>query len=145
MNAFELEYQYVKTPEFDGPLELLLYLARKESVDLCNLAIAPITDAYLQHIATLELFDLDAAGEFLWMASTLCYLKSCELVPDLKRQAHDETEDLDPEVIKEKLKAQLIQYERLQLASFKLNELNILNRDVFLRSSSVQKENCVNT
>ena len=72
MLAYQNSNYLVNTQEFDGPLELLLYLIKKSSVDVTEIEITPITDAYLQHIKNIELLNLDVAGEFIWMAATLC-------------------------------------------------------------------------
>ena len=80
--AYEPTSHQIHTPVFDGPLELLLYLIRSRGVDIRSVDIAPITDAYLQHLHQMQQLELDIAGEFIKLAATLCYLKSCELLPN---------------------------------------------------------------
>lgn len=120
----------VRTEEFDGPLELLLYLVRRQGVDVCELRIAPITDAYLAQLELLHALDLDLAGEFLVMASTLCLLKSRELLP---RPDLAEDREEDPEDLREQLIRKLVEYERYRAASEELGERLLLGRDVFAR------------
>lgn len=121
----------VRTEEFDGPLELLLYLVRREGVDVRELRIAPITDAYLAHLDLLHALDLDVAGEFLVMAATLCLLKSRELLPRAVVAAEDE--EVDEEDLREQLIRKLVEYDRYRVASEELGERLLLGRDVFAR------------
>src|SRR5437667_2493023 len=71
----------VKTPVFEGPLELLLALAEREEVDIFQVSLARVTDAYLAEIATREVADPQEMAEFLWMAARLLLLKSIRLLP----------------------------------------------------------------
>lgn len=120
----------VRTEEFDGPLELLLYLVRRQGVDVRELRIAPITDAYLAQLDLLHALDLDVAGEFLVMAATLCLLKSRELLPRPELAADDEEEEED---LREQLIRKLLEYDRYRVASEELGDRILLGRDVFAR------------
>jgi segregation and condensation protein A len=71
----------VKTPIFEGPLELLLALAEREEVDIFKVSLAKVTDAYLAEIASREILDREEMAEFLWMAARLLLLKSIRLLP----------------------------------------------------------------
>lgn len=71
----------VKTPIFEGPLELLLALAEREEVDIFKVSLAKVTDAYLAEIASREIADREEMAEFLWMAARLLLLKSIRLLP----------------------------------------------------------------
>jgi segregation and condensation protein A len=71
----------VKTPIFEGPLELLLALAEREEVDIFKVSLAKVTDAYLGEIAAREIADPEEMAEFLWMAARLLLLKSIRLLP----------------------------------------------------------------
>ncbi|HEY7478509.1 MAG TPA: segregation/condensation protein A, partial [Actinomycetota bacterium] len=71
----------VRLEEFEGPLDLLLHLARTEEIDLTRLPIRRITDQYLAYLESVEFRDLDDAGAFLVLAATLVYLKSRLLLP----------------------------------------------------------------
>ena len=135
MLAFQNANYLVNTEEFDGPLELLLYLVKKSSVDVKEIEIAPITDAYLQHIRNIELLNLDVAGEFIWMAATLCYLKSCELLPNIQKNVEEEE---DPREVKNRLFEKLRILQRIQLAAQKLDALPQLGKERFTRSPKLQ-------
>ncbi len=130
MLAYNAQSRSVHTETFDGPLELLLFLVRREGVDIREVRIAPITDAYLAHLGMLEIFDLDIAGDFLVLAATLCFLKSRELLPRL-RAIEDEEDEEDPEAIRDALARRLIEYQRYQEASAALADRAWLGRDTF--------------
>ena len=74
------EYK-VKFEVFEGPLDLLLYLIKKEEVDIYEVNLTQLATQFLEYIEVMRMFDLDIAGEFLVMASTLMYIKSRELLP----------------------------------------------------------------
>ena len=128
--AYDAPSNSVRTETFDGPLELLLYLVRKEGVDIREVRIAPITDAYLAHLEMLEILDLDIAGDFLVLAATLCFLKSRELLPRPPSIEEEENEQ-DPASLREALARRLIEYQRYQEASINLGNRPWLGRDVF--------------
>jgi segregation and condensation protein A len=130
MLAYNVETKQVQTEVFDGPLELLLYLIRREGgVDIRKIRITPIADAYLQHLTKIEKMNLDTAGNFIVMAATLCFLKSRELLPDLEMDSDEEEED--PRIIRERLAQRLIEYRRYQEASHRLQSRNKLDVEVF--------------
>lgn len=81
----------VKTPVFEGPLELLLALAEREEVDIFQVSLAKVTDAYLLEIAAREVADPQEMAEFLWMAARLLLLKSIRLLPG-EQPTDDETD-----------------------------------------------------
>ncbi|HET7488325.1 MAG TPA: ScpA family protein [Acidimicrobiales bacterium] len=80
----------VSTPVFEGPFDLLLHLITKQQVDLYEVSLSAIVDAYLAHLATMEALDLDVATEFLLIAATLVELKSRRLLPDVSDGELDE-------------------------------------------------------
>ena len=84
---------HVQTAVFDGPLDLLLYLIRRDGVDVRDIPIAHVTTEYLAVLERMRKLDLTVAGEFLVMASTLCQLKSRELLPREERELEEEEED----------------------------------------------------
>lgn len=133
MTALTLDARvhFVQTEEFDGPLELLLFLARQQGVDLFRLRVAPLADAYLAHLDTIAAMDLDLAADFLLMAATLCLLKSRELLPQAQESADDG--DDDEEISREALIRRLVEYERYREASQQLALRPWLGRDEFLR------------
>ena len=140
MLAYNIESQKVQIETFDGPLELLLYLVRKEGIDILEVPISNITDAYLLHIRTLDLLNINSAGDFLLMAATLCYLKCQEILNINDDTPKEYTEEDDPLVIKSRLRAQLINYQRCKEASIQLGQQNRLGRDIFTRPKTEQKE-----
>lgn len=78
---------------FEGPLDLLLYLIKKDDIDICDIPIATVTDQYLQYIDMMKLLDLEIVGDFLVMAATLMQIKSRMLLPP---DPTEEEEDVDP-------------------------------------------------
>jgi segregation and condensation protein A len=114
---------------YDGPLDLLLYLVRREGVALREIPVARICAAYLEHLHGLDDIDVDRAGEYLAMASTLCLLKARELLPRAPDAAREEEEE-DP---REALERRLVEYERFRDAAEQLGARQVLGRDVFAR------------
>jgi segregation and condensation protein A len=99
---------------FAGPLDLLLYLVRKEEVDIYDIPLAKITDQYIHYIEMLKSLDIDLAGDFLVMASTLMQIKSAMLLPktDLEQLQTDELADPRAELIR-----QLLEYKKFKDAA----------------------------
>ncbi len=94
-----------------------------------DVAIAPITDAFCAQIDLMEALDLDVASDFLVMAATLCWLKSCELMP---RQTQADLGDEDEATeVREQLHRRLLDYQRFREAADALNQRPMLDRDVF--------------
>ena len=108
---------------FEGPLDLLLYLIRRQNLDLLDVQVADITEQYLQYIDLMKTLELDLAGEYLLMAATLAEIKSRLLLP---RPAVDEDE-ADPRA---ELVRRLQEYERFKVAAERLDELPRLERDL---------------
>lgn len=136
MLAYNARSQSVHTETFDGPLELLLYLVRREGIDVRDIQIAPITDAYLSHLELLDVLDLDIAGDFIVLAATLCFLKSRELLPRPKPLDDETEEEDDPQSLRDALIRRLIDYERFKLASQELAQRAWLDRDTFARPNT---------
>lgn len=126
--AYNFQTAAVHTAVFDGPMELLLFLVRREGVDIREVPISPITDAFLHQLDLMAALDLDVAGEFLVMASTLCFLKSREIIPSPRLRPGDEDEAAE---IREQLHRRLQEYARYREASEALGRLPWLDRDVF--------------
>ena len=114
----------VELPQFSGPLDLLLHLLDEAELSVEGIQVARVCDRYLEHLTTLERIDLDAAGEFLVMASTLLRLKSRSLLPAEEQLLEDD--DLDPRF---ELVRQLIEYRRFKRAAERLDR----DREEFLR------------
>ena len=120
----------VKLENFEGPLDLLLYLVRKNEIDIQKIPIVMITQQYIEYIDLMKALNLDLAGEFIVMASTLMYIKSRALLP--KTEEDDETEELST---LEDLKKQLLEHQKYRDAAERLKEQNILEKNVFARSN----------
>lgn len=133
MFAFQPERYVVHTEVFDGPLELLLYLIRRDGIDVRDIPISHVTREYLGYLDQMEVLDLDVAGDFLVMAALLCELKSRDLLPREEAPPGEEEDELDP---RQELANRLVEYERFRQASIQLAEREWLGRDVFARSAA---------
>jgi segregation and condensation protein A len=102
----------VQLEGFEGPLDLLLHLARSNEIDLAALPIRQITDRYLAYLESVDFRDLDDAGAFLVMAATLIYLKSKLLLP--KPEVEEEALDDEGEALRQELEARLRAYARVK-------------------------------
>ncbi|HHD10994.1 MAG TPA: hypothetical protein ENK42_01005 [Deltaproteobacteria bacterium] len=121
----------VKLDIFEGPLALLLYLIKKNRVDIYDIPISTITEQYLEYLEVMRSMNLDVAGEFLLMASTLLHIKSKLLLPP--QDSEEEPEEEDP---REELVRKLIEYQRFKLAAEELIKRRLLGRDVFKRRNT---------
>lgn len=110
---------------FEGPLDLLLYLIRKQNLNILDVPIADITDQYVNYINLMKELELELAGEYLLMAAMLAEIKSKMLLP-LFEEVEDE-EDPRAELVR-----RLLEYERYRKASEELDKLKRLERDVFV-------------
>src|SRR5438045_44999 len=111
------EYK-VQFEVFEGPLDLLLYLVKKEEVDIYEVNLTKIATQFIQYIELMRELDLDVAGEFLVMASTLMYIKSRELLPkDQQAVVEEEEEGDDP---RWELIRQLVEYKKFKDAAVNL-------------------------
>jgi segregation and condensation protein A len=120
----------VRTEAFEGPLDLLLHLIKKNEVDSYNIPIAEITRQYLEYLDVMRELNLDIAGEFLVMASTLIQIKSQMLLPLPQSPDGDEELGEDPRT---ELVRRLLEYEKYREAARELTLRPILERDVFAR------------
>jgi segregation and condensation protein A len=121
---------------FEGPLDLLLHLIKKNEVSITDIPIATITEQYLAALELMQNLSLDVAGEFLVMAATLIHIKSRMLLPAGDDEA-DEDEGVDPH---EELVRRLLEYQRYKEAAAELEQRDLLTRDVFVRSSTPTEE-----
>jgi segregation and condensation protein A len=112
---------------FEGPLDLLLHLVRANEVDISDIPIAIITDQYLEYLDLMRALDVNVAGDFLVMASTLMHIKSKMLLPKTAEDG-EELEDPRDEIIRP-----LMAYVQLKEAADELVGRDILDRDVFTR------------
>lgn len=118
----------VSLPIFDGPLDLLLHLVRKQQLDINELRVAALTEPYLEYLEQMKELNLDQAGEFLAIASTLVWIKSKTLLP---RDLLDE--EPDPETVEEMLLLRLQEYQKIKEAAHELTHLELLGKDIFPR------------
>jgi len=125
------EYK-VKFEVFEGPLDLLLYLIKKEEVDIYEVNLTRLATQFIEYIETLRMLDLEIAGEFLVMAATLMYIKSRELLP-VEQQAQVEGED-EGEDPRWELIRQLVEYKKFKDAAAQLQVLEARQEDVFPRT-----------
>ena len=109
---------------FEGPLDLLLYLIRRQNLDILDLPLVEITNQYLHHISLMEELKLELASEYLVMAAMLAEIKSRLLLPAQEEEGDEE----DPRA---ELVRRLQEYERFKVAADNLNGLPRLERDVF--------------
>lgn len=124
--AVEPSYE-VKVGTFEGPLELLLHLIKKNEIDICDIPIVLITKQYLETIDLMQSLDLSLAGEFLVMAATLILIKSKMLLP---APSVEDVEEDDPRV---DLVMRLLEYQRFKAASEQFEERESLWRDIYAR------------
>ena len=124
------EYK-VQFEVFEGPLDLLLYLIKQEEVDIYEVNLTKLATQFIEYIDLMRAFDLEVAGEFLVMASTLMYIKSRELLPvdqQVVVEAEDEGEDPRFELIR-----QLVEYKKFKDAAAKLQTLEERQENIFPR------------
>ena len=122
----EIENYSIKLEIFEGPLDLLLHLIRKNEVDIFDIPISLITDQYLEYIDMMKAFNINVAGDFLVMASTLIHIKSRLLLPE----SNEDGEGEDP---REELTRPLLEYMQFKELAGELSEREVLERDVFQR------------
>ncbi len=119
---------------FAGPLDLLLYLVRKEEVDIYDIPIAKITDQYLQYVDIIKQFDIDLAGDFLVMAATLMEIKSAMLLPKEAAEEAGPDNSADPRA---ELIRQLLEYKRFKDAANLLDAAAERHQERFGRPTSL--------
>jgi segregation and condensation protein A len=118
----------VKLHNFEGPLDLLLFLIRKNEVDIYDIPIALITRQYLEYIHLMQKFDLDLASEFILMAATLIRIKAQMLLP--KPNIEAEMEEFDP---RQELIERLVEYKKYKEIAFELSRRESYQRLHFVR------------
>ncbi|OGQ51281.1 MAG: hypothetical protein A3J24_07055 [Deltaproteobacteria bacterium RIFCSPLOWO2_02_FULL_53_8] len=127
----------IKLDIFEGPLDLLLHLIKKNEVDIYDIPIAFITEEYLGYIDIIKEMNLDMAGEFLIVAATLVHIKSRMLLPVDEEAVGEEDEGIDPRA---ELVERLLEYQRYKEAAAELNGRLLLGRDVFVKGSPIPLE-----
>jgi segregation and condensation protein A len=128
-----LEAYPIRLSNFEGPLDLLIHLIKKNEVSVYDIPVALITEQYLQYIELMQEMNLDVAGEFLVMAATLIHIKSRMLLP---RPPADEQEDGEVEDPREALVRRLLEHQKFKAAAELLHERETVRSAQFLRSDA---------
>jgi segregation and condensation protein A len=118
----------VKLEIFEGPLDLLLYLIKKNELNIDDIPISTITDQYLQYLELMQMLDLDIAGEFLVMAATLMHIKSKMLLPPDETKPEEIEADPRDELVKK-----LLEYKRFKEAAEQLKNMEAHKKEIFAR------------
>jgi len=119
---------------FEGPLDLLLYLIRKQNFNVLDIPMAEVTRQYLGYIEQIRRTNLELAGEYLLMAAMLIEIKSRMLLPVRKRDGDGEVEDPRAELVR-----RLVEYERMKLAALQVDALPVLGRDFVVAKAFVDE------
>ena len=109
----------ITLPEFEGPLDLLLYLIKRDKIDIHDIPIAPITRRYMEYLELMQQLNLDVAGEFMVMAATLIHIKSKMLVPVNPTEVEGQEETEDP---RDELVRRLLEFQRYKEAAGLLHQ-----------------------
>ncbi len=109
---------------FEGPLDLLLYLIRKQNFNILDIPMAAVTKQYLEYVDQIRVHNLELAAEYLLMAAMLIEIKSRMLLPSRKTDAGEEVQDPRAELVR-----RLLEYEQMKLAAFQIDTLPQLGRD----------------
>lgn len=120
----------IRIGKFEGPLDLLLHLIKKNEMDIYDIPIAEITIQYLAYLDALKDLNLDVAGEFLLMAASLLHIKSRMLLPQVREEDIEEEEE-DPRA---ELVRRLLEYQKYKEAASTLDARPLLDRDIFSRT-----------
>jgi segregation and condensation protein A len=135
----ELQHQQsdyrVNLEVFEGPLDLLIHLIKKNDLDIYDIPIAFVLEAYMKYIDTLRELDIDLAGDFLLMAAELAHIKSKLLLPEEEGDAEMLEEDPRSDLVR-----RLLEYQRYKEASQEFAERAMLGRDVFKQLSPERVE-----
>ena len=125
----------VRLEMFEGPLDLLLHLIRKNEISITDIPIALITEQYLDYLKLMKELNLDVAGEYLLMASTLLHIKSKMLLPTSPEEDEEGGEDPRAELVR-----RLLEYQAYKEAATELQRRPLLDRDVFIRTVPLETE-----
>ena len=122
----------IRLPAFEGPMDLLLYLIRRSEVDIYDIPIERVTEQYIEVLGSMESLDLEVAGEFFVMASTLMYIKSRMLLPKKDQGTNEDMEDddIDP---RWELVQQLLEYRKFKEAAEDIRKLILSSNDLISR------------
>src|SRR5438046_1885675 len=120
----------VKLEIFEGPLDLLLYLIKRDELDIYDISIERITRQYLEYLQAFKELNIDVAGEFIVMAANLLYIKSRSLLPVDQQPPEEEPEEDDP---RWELIRQLIEYKKFKEAAAQLQDRAVGQENIFVR------------
>lgn len=127
MAAYKVQFEV-----YEGPLDLLLYLVRKQEVDIYQVNLARLAAEFIQYIEQMREWDIHVAGEFVVMAATLMHIKSRELLPKEKQdKSQEEDEDEDP---RWELIRQLVEYKKFKDAAGRLQGFETAQENIFPRN-----------
>lgn len=115
---------------FEGPLDLLLYLIKRQNLDILDIKVAEITRQYMEYIELMQNLELDIAAEYLVMAAVLAEIKSRMLLPRQSEESEDEEDDPRAELIR-----RLQEYERFKQAALDIDDLERMERDYWVASA----------
>ena len=132
IDSFPSSYR-VELPFYEGPMDLLFHLIKKNEIDIYDIPIALITEQYLEYIEMLKVLNLDTIGDFLVMAATLMHIKSKMLLPP---DPEEEAEEIDP---REELVKRLIEYRKFKDAAEKLSGREQYYSELYDRDASIEE------
>lgn len=125
----DVDYK-VKLEVFEGPLDLLLYLIKRDEIDIYDISLERITTQYLEYLDAFKMLDIEVAGEFVVMAANLIYLKSRSLLPVHQQPPEEEAEEEDP---RWDLIRQLVEYKKFKDAAARLQDRELWRESLFGR------------
>jgi segregation and condensation protein A len=126
-------------PQFEGPLDLLLHLCQKHELNILDIPVGFVTEKYLEHLAVMELMQLDLAADYLVMAATLAHIKSKMLLPATPTEEDDDSEFEDEMDPREALIRRLLEYQKYKAAGEDLVARGVAGRDVFVRGTVTEQ------
>ena len=140
MTIFSQKENYkIKLDLFEGPLDLLLFLIKKDEVDIYDIPIESITGQYLEYLSLIKELNLNNVGEFILLASQLIYIKSQMLLPEGERGDEDDFEDPRTELVQ-----QLLEYRKFKNAALQLDEMQREESKRFPRFAKIVLEGSKN-
>lgn len=125
----------VKLEIFEGPLDLLLHLIKQNELDIYNIPIALIAEQYIKYLDLMKALNLDVAGEFLVMASTLTLIKSNMLLPSPEVEEEEKGEDPREELVE-----RLLEYKRFKELALELKEKELAEREIFTKGGVADED-----
>ncbi|MEY2538744.1 MAG: segregation and condensation protein [Verrucomicrobiota bacterium] len=129
----EIDYK-VKLDVFEGPLDLLLFLIKRDEIDIYDISLERITRQYLEYLQAFKELNIDLAGEFVVMAANLIYLKSRSLLPVDQQTPEEDADEDDP---RWDLIRQLIEYKKFKEAAAELHQRAVEQERIFARPGAV--------